>query len=51
MKIWLPDCIYRFFPATVAAIGAMGCLTGSNSAMGLGGVLLLYSGGIFLLRK
>lgn len=51
MKIWLPDFIYRFFPTAVAAIGVLGCLSGTNSAIGLGGVLLLYSGGILLLRK
>jgi hypothetical protein len=51
MKIWIPDRMYKMFPMCVGVIGCVGCSLGSPATVGLGGVLLLYSGGVFLMRK
>lgn len=50
MRVWMPESIYRFFPFLVGAIGLAGCLTGTAVSLGLGGTLLLYSGGVFCMR-
>lgn len=50
MKIWLPDRMYKMFPFYVGVIGCLGCALGNPTAIGLGGMLLLYSCGVFLLR-
>lgn len=51
MRVWLPDRIYRSFPLFVGTVGVAGCLAGSPASLALGGVLMLYSGGVYWLRK
>lgn len=51
MRVWLPDCIYKSFPLFVGSVGAAGCLAGSPASLALGGVLMLYSGGVYWMRK
>jgi hypothetical protein len=51
MRVWLPDCIYRSFPLFVGTAGLAGCFAGSPASLALGGVLMLYSGGVFYLRN
>lgn len=50
MRVWLPNSVYKFFPLLVAAIGIMGCMLGNTAGLGLGGVLLVYSGGVYCMR-
>jgi len=51
MRVWLPDCVYRSFPLVVGTVGLAGCLAGSPASLALGGVLILYSGGVYCLRR
>lgn len=51
MRVWLPDWIYRTFPLVVGTSGLAGCLAGSPESLALGGVLMLYSGGVFYMRR
>ncbi|UTF48991.1 hypothetical protein NLA06_10420 [Desulfomicrobium sp. ZS1] len=51
MRVWLPDCVYKSFPLFVGTVGLGGCLVGSSASLALGGVLMLYSGGVYYLRK
>jgi hypothetical protein len=51
MRVWLPDCVYRSFPLFVGTIGLTGCLAGSAASLALGGVLMLYSGGVYYMRR
>ncbi len=51
MKLWLPDCIYHLFPFFAGTVGLAGCIAGSSACLALGGVLMLYSGGVFYLRR
>lgn len=51
IHIWLPDCVYRSFPLVVGTVGLAGCLAGSPASLALGGVLILYSGGVYCLRR
>jgi hypothetical protein len=51
MRVWLPHCVYKAFPLFVGTVGLAGCLAGSQASLALGGVLMLYSGGVCYLRK
>lgn len=51
MRVWLPDCVYRSFPFFVGTVGLAGCLVGNSASLALGGVLMLYSGGVCYLRR
>lgn len=51
MRVLLPDCIYRSFPFLVGTVGLAGCMTGTPASQALGAVLMLYSGGVYCLRK
>ncbi|GAB6113530.1 hypothetical protein [Desulfomicrobium salsuginis] len=51
MRVWLPDFIYKPFPLIVATIGLLGCFAGTAPSMGLGGSLILYSGGVLCMRQ
>jgi hypothetical protein len=51
MRVWLPLFVYKTFPLVVGTVGLAGCLTGSAASVALGGVLVLYSGGVCYLRK
>ena len=50
MRLWLPESVYKVFPLLVASIGALGCMLGSAAGYALGGVLLVYSGGVYCMR-
>jgi len=51
MRVWLPDCVYRTFPLFAGTVGLAGCFAGSSAGLALGGVLMLYSGGVCYLRR
>ena len=51
MRVWLPDYIYKSFPLFVGSVGVAGCLAGSPESLALGGVLMLYSGCVYWMRK
>jgi len=51
MRVWLPDCVYKSFPLFVGSVGLAGCLAGNPASLALGGVLMLYSGGVYCLRR
>jgi hypothetical protein len=51
MRVWLPHFVYKTFPLFVGTVGLAGCMTGSAASVALGGVLVLYSGGVCYLRK
>ena len=51
MRVWLPHCVYRSFPLFVGTVGLAGCLAGNPASLALGGVLMLYSGGVCYLRR
>lgn len=51
MRVWLPRCIYKVFPLFAGTAGLAGCLVGSQASLALGGVLMLYSGGVYCLRR
>ena len=50
MRLWLPESVYKAFPLLVASVGALGCMLGSAAGYALGGVLLVYSGGVYCMR-
>lgn len=50
MRLWLPNSVYKVFPLMVATIGILGCMLGSAAGLALGGVLLVYSGGVYCMR-
>jgi hypothetical protein len=51
MCIWLPGRVYRYFPLFVGIVGVVGCLGGSLASLALGGMLMIYSSGVYWLRK
>lgn len=51
MRVWLPDYVYKSFPLFVGSAGLAGCLVGSPASFALGGVLVLYSGGVYYMRR
>jgi hypothetical protein len=51
MRVWLPDYVYRAFPVVVGVAGLLGCVAGNPASLSLGGLLLLYSGGVYCMRK
>lgn len=51
MRVWLPDCVYRSFHIFAGTVGLAGCFAGSSASLALGGVLMLYSGGVCYLRR
>lgn len=51
MRVWLPEKVYKSFPMVVGAVGFLGCIAGSTASISLGGVLLLYSGGVYCMRR
>lgn len=51
MRVWLPVCVYRSFPFFAGFAGLAGCLAGSPASLALGGVLVLYSGGVCYMRR
>ena len=50
MRVWLPDYLYKSFPLLVGAIGALGCLAGTSASLALGGLLVVYSAGVYCMR-
>ena len=50
MRVWVPDYMYKYFPMLAGLIGAFGCLAGTPATLGLGGVLVLYSGSVYWMR-
>jgi hypothetical protein len=50
MRVWVPDYMYKYFPMLAGLIGALGCLAGTPATLGLGGVLVLYSGSVYWMR-
>ena len=51
MRVGLPHCVYKSCPLFVGTVGLAGCMVGSPASLALGGVLMLYSGGVYCLRK
>ena len=51
MRVWLPENVYRTFPLVVGAVGFFGCMAGSAASVSLGGMLILYSGGVYCMRR
>jgi hypothetical protein len=51
MRVWLPDSVYKAFPAVVGVAGLLGCAAGNPASLSLGGLLLLYSGGVYCMRR
>jgi hypothetical protein len=51
MRVWLPDYVYRAFPAVVGVAGLLGCAAGNPASFSLGGLLILYSGGVYCMRR
>lgn len=51
MRCWLPEHFYRMFPLLSIFAGFMGCLAGTGSCLALGGVLILYGGGVICMRR
>jgi hypothetical protein len=39
------------FSSFAGTVGLAGCLTGNQASLALGGVLMLYGGGVYCLRK
>lgn len=50
MRLWMPEWMYRSFPFAAGAAGVLGCLVQTPATIGLGGVLLLYSGSVIIMR-
>jgi len=51
MRVWVPDLVYRTFPFFAGLMGLFGCLAGTAATLSLGGVLILYSGSVYCMRK
>lgn len=51
MRVCLPEKVYRTFPLVVGAVGFFGCMAGSAASVSLGGMLILYSGGVYCMRR
>ena len=51
MRVWLPEKVYKSFPMVVGAVGFLGCIAGSTASISLGGMLILYSGGVYCMRR
>lgn len=51
MRVWVPDLVYRTFPLFAGFMGLFGCLAGTAATLSLGGVLILYSGSVYCMRR
>ncbi len=51
MRVWLLEKVYKSFPMVVGAVGFLGCIAGSTASISLGGMLILYSGGVYCMRR
>lgn len=51
MRLWIPDFVYRAFPAFAGIMGILGCMLGTAATLVLGSALIFYSGSVYCMRK